>query len=381
MRTSYIKAGCWRGMLALAVFCTLFGVAGPQALWAQALTIRSVAVSGAANEPEIEVKSSGPVAPATQAVTDPDRIVIDFPGALPASTLRGLHVHRGSLKGIRTGLFQSQPPITRVVLDVDGPTDYQVMPSGNSIVIKLGRSSSSQAAAAPHPAVQRTPVQRSAVQRSTLRVPALQITNTVAVAVPAVVKPAAAVTPAVPARPKIDVGVRSNLLSIHTEGATLAAVLFEVHRRTGAEIVIPAGAEHERVVVDMGLAPGKEVIASLLNGSRFNYIIVGSDGDPGGFRNVLLSLKSGDNSSASVPGTQPLAGSQPYAMSAPPHPGVGQPGLDPSAVTEAEPELEPVPDDSAASDANPETNPNNSRPVAPQQFPVQNTPDAGQPPQ
>ena len=161
-------------------------------------------------------------------------------------------------------------------------------------------------------------------------------------------------------------------------------MLYEIHRRTGADIVIPAGAEHERVVVDMGPAPGKEVMASLLNGSRFNYIISGSDRDPGGFRNVLLSLKSGDNSGGSGLGAP--GGSQPYAMGAPPHPGVeqmgvGQPGADPSAVTEAGPELEPVPDESPAADANPETSPNNQRPVIPQQFPVQNIPDAGQVPQ
>src|SRR6266478_5177955 len=119
------------------------------AAFPQNLTVRSVSVLRSSGQPQIEVKTSGPVAPATQSVTGPDRIVIDFPGALPASTLRALHIHRGSLKGIRTGLFQSQPPITRIVLDVDGPTDYQVMPSGNTFVIKLGQTglASSQAAA------------------------------------------------------------------------------------------------------------------------------------------------------------------------------------------------------------------------------------------
>src|SRR5882724_3951050 len=88
---------------------------------AQSLTVRSVGVIGPAGQPQIEVKTSGPVSPATQAVVGPDRIVVDFPGALPASTLRKLaSVNRGGLKSIRTGLFQSQPPITRIVLDVDG---------------------------------------------------------------------------------------------------------------------------------------------------------------------------------------------------------------------------------------------------------------------
>src|SRR5450755_1776326 len=67
----------------------------------------------------VEIQTSGaPVAPDTQVITGPDRIVVDFPGALPAAQLRALKVNQGALKGIRTGLFFSNPPITRVVLDL-----------------------------------------------------------------------------------------------------------------------------------------------------------------------------------------------------------------------------------------------------------------------
>ena len=222
----------------------------PAAL-AQSLTVRSVSVLGTSGQPQIEVKTSGPVSPATQAVTGPDRIVIDFPGALPASTLTKLAVHRGGLQRIRTGLFQSQPPITRIVLDVDGPTDYQVVPSGNSIVIKLGHpelaSKPVPAPAAPVPAAavklaSAVPTSSPAALRPPKQtsLPPLQVVNTVAA--PSIVPQ----RPAPPPRPAVDVGVRSNLLSIRAQGATLAEVLYEVHRRTGADIAIPAGAEQER---------------------------------------------------------------------------------------------------------------------------------------
>jgi len=129
-------SGGLRKWLSLAAFGLL---SAAPALAADSFTVRSVGLVSGYGQPQIEVRTSGPVSPATQAVTGPDRIVVDFPGALPASTLRKLaSVHRGGLKAIRTGLFQSQPPITRIVLDVDGPTDYQIVPSGNSVVIKLG---------------------------------------------------------------------------------------------------------------------------------------------------------------------------------------------------------------------------------------------------
>ena len=383
-------------------------------LHAQNLTVRSVALLGNAGQPQIEVKTSGPVSPATQAVTGPDRIVIDFPGALPADTLKKLAVHRGGLRGIRTGLFQSQPPITRVVLDVDGPMDYQVVPSGNTIVIKLGKLDGTapvQAPAAPAMTaqIQRKPISTPPVKLAmaapmpspaafrTARqlgssIPALQVVNSV-IASPLSARGVTDTTsitnpitniPAPAPRPTLNVAVHSNLLSIRAQGATLAEVLYEVHRRTGADIAIPAGAEQERVVVNIPPAPGREVIASLLNGSRFNYIVLGTDNDPGGFRNLLLSVKegaAGGSSGIFVHNTPPPSGVPPamQAQAAPTaEPVADQSQMDPGGVTMTGPELEPIPEEAPAE---PETSPETQRPVPPQQAPIQNIPDAGQVPQ
>lgn len=372
------------------------------ALSAQNLTVRSVAVLSSSGQPQVEVKTSGPVSPATQAVTGPDRIVIDFPGALPASTLRKLAVHRGALKGIRTGLFQSQPPITRVVLDVDGPTDYQVVPSGNSVVIKLGnpnaaapvqsqvqtKAAPAQHAEAPVKIAMAAPMPSPAAFRIARQpvssIPALQVVNSVNASpiVPVITDAVAA-----PPRPTLNVGVHSNLLSIRAQGATLAEVLYEVHRRTGADIAIPAGAEQERVVVNIPSAPGRDVIASLLNGSRFNYIVLGTDNDPGGFRNLLLSVKEGavgGSSGVFVHNTPPPPSAampqvpQQPAIASPADTIVDQSQMDPSGVTQAGPELEPIPEDNAP--AEPENPPDAQHPPTPQ-VPIQNVPDANQAPQ
>jgi len=374
MKTANLKAtGIKLAALALVA---------PAAL-GQSLTVRSVSVLGSSGQPQIEVKTSGPVSPATQAVTGPDRIVIDFPGALPASTLKKLAVHRGGLQRIRTGLFQSQPPITRIVLDVDGPTDYQVVPSGDSIVIKLGHP---ELASKPVP-VPAAPVPAAAVKLASVvsspspaalrplkqtSLPPLQVVNTVAA--PSIVPQ----RPTPPPRPAVDVGVRSNLLSIRAQGATLAEVLYEVHRRTGADIAIPAGAEQERVVVNIPSAPGRDVIASLLNGSRFNYIVLGTDSDPGGFRNLLLSLKEGAGSSGVFVHTEPPPAAAPAGMQpqAPEQPIAEQSQPDPAA---AGPDLEPIPDDTSANET--ETSPETQHPTPPEQPPLQNVPEPGQIPQ
>ncbi len=74
----------------------------------------------------------------------------------------------------------------------------------------------------------------------------------------------------------MEVTFQNGLLRIHTERASLAQVLFEVQRQTGAEIAIPAGAESEEIAVELGPAPAREVLAALLNGSRYNFIFVGN---------------------------------------------------------------------------------------------------------
>src|SRR5450432_614322 len=365
---------------------TLFALAlcAPAAL-AQNLTVRSVSLLGGSGQPQIEVKTSGPVSPATQVVTGPDRIVIDFPGALPASTLKKFAVHRGGLERVRAGLFQSQPPITRIVLDVDGPTDYQVVPSGNSIVIKLGHPDGNTPAASPTVATKPEPVPAASVKLAsasstpaTFRpiklssLPALQVVNTVGT--PSIVPQ----RPAPPPRPPVDVGVRSNLISIRAQGATLAEVLYEIHRRTGADIAIPAGAEQERVVVNIPSAPGRDVIASLLNGSRFNYIVMGTDTDPGGFRNLLLSLKEGSVGGSSgvfvhndgPPPSPAPAGMQPQAP---------DPIAEQQPDAPAPPQLEPIPEDTSPNES--EAAPDTQHPTPTQDAPIQNVPESAQVPQ
>lgn len=81
-------------------------------------------------------------------------------------------------------------------------------------------------------------------------------------------------------------------LSIKSENATLADILIALRERLKVAIEIPAGAAAERVAADLGPAPAREVLTSLLNGSRFDYIIQASDSDDG-IQSVLLSARGG----------------------------------------------------------------------------------------
>src|SRR5882757_4040120 len=87
--------------------------------------VQHIAVLGSGSAIEVEIQASGTVVPQSQMITGPDRIIVDFPGALPAADLRTVKVNRGALRTIRAGLFSTNPPVTRVVFDLAEPQSYQ----------------------------------------------------------------------------------------------------------------------------------------------------------------------------------------------------------------------------------------------------------------
>ena len=78
--------------------------------------------------------------------------------------------------------------------------------------------------------------------------------------------------PATPAK----VSYQGGLLAISAQNSTLGEILREVRQLTGATIEIPTGAgANERVVTSLGPGAPRDVLAVLLNGSSFNYVMVG----------------------------------------------------------------------------------------------------------
>ncbi len=94
--------------------------------------------------------------------------------------------------------------------------------------------------------------------------------------------------PTTPAR----VSYQNGLLAISAQNSTLGDILREVHRLTGASIDIPQGsAANERVVTSLGPGAPRDVLAGLLNGSSFNYVMLGSNSDPAAVSSIMLTAK------------------------------------------------------------------------------------------
>jgi hypothetical protein len=87
------------------------------------------------------------------------------------------------------------------------------------------------------------------------------------------------------------VSYQDGLLTIVAPNSTLSEILRSVRKHTAAEIEIPSAAG-ERVATHLGPGPAREVMAELLNGSRFNYILLGSPTDSNQLVRVVLVAKT-----------------------------------------------------------------------------------------
>jgi AMIN domain len=255
--------------------CTLCLAVVPSVFSQSRPTVQRVALLGDEKGIQLKITSNQPVHTQTQLLTGPDRLVIDFPGAAPGSLLRGLAVNQGGIKSVRVGLFTATPPTTRVVVDLSSASPYEIVPDGNSVILKLGTGD----------------LETQGVQLSSAQ--------------PGPGTALAAVIPPAPPAPHVQVNFQRGQLTVHAEKATLAEVLFAIQQRTGADIPIPAGAEQEQVVAEAGPGPAKDVLTSLLTGTHFNFIVVGSDQNDGGLKSVILSPKS-EIETAMPAGMQPV---------------------------------------------------------------------------
>ena len=95
----------------------------------------------------------------------------------------------------------------------------------------------------------------------------------------------------IPAAPAT-VSYEDGLLSISAQNSTLSDILRDVRQLTGASIDMPAGqGVNERVIAHLGPGAPRDVLAVLLNGTSFNYVMLGSNTDPGAVTSLALSPK------------------------------------------------------------------------------------------
>jgi hypothetical protein len=105
--------------------------------------------------------------------------------------------------------------------------------------------------------------------------------------------------PATPAQ----VEYKDGQLTILARNSTLGDILSSVRKQTGADIDFPPNTT-ERVVGEFGPGPARDVLATLLDGSSFNYVLLGSASHPNRLEKVILTpgSKAASDARPSSPG-------------------------------------------------------------------------------
>src|SRR5580658_8177580 len=88
----------------------------------------------------VEILSTKPLVPSIQAVSNPDRLVIDLPNARLDTQQKRISIQADQIGAIRADQFQQNPPIVRVVVDLLAPRDHTWDAAGNRLVVHLGKN-------------------------------------------------------------------------------------------------------------------------------------------------------------------------------------------------------------------------------------------------
>jgi hypothetical protein len=88
-----------------------------------------------------------------------------------------------------------------------------------------------------------------------------------------------------------EVTYQGGQLTIVARNSTMSDVLAQVKQKTGAAVDMPPFSS-ERVVGRFGPGAPRDVMAQLLNGSHYDYVLLGSLADPGALKKIVLMARA-----------------------------------------------------------------------------------------
>jgi hypothetical protein len=119
-------------------------VKGPRA------QVQSVTVGSDDFGPVLEIVTTHPLTPEIQTVQNPLRLVIDLPNSTVGTAKHRIAFRNEQIKSIRLNQYQTEPAVSRVVVDLNGPVRYTWDASGARLQIRIRGD---QAATAKPPSV------------------------------------------------------------------------------------------------------------------------------------------------------------------------------------------------------------------------------------
>ncbi len=94
--------------------------------------------------PAVEILSTRPLIPEIQVIQNPTRLVIDLPNARIDSAEKRVQVQADRISALRASQFQDNPPMARIVVDLQAPRTFTWAAAGNRLVVRLGMITSEE---------------------------------------------------------------------------------------------------------------------------------------------------------------------------------------------------------------------------------------------
>jgi AMIN domain len=85
----------------------------------------------------VEVRLSAGVKPSVETAVNPDRLILIFPQTLSSSRQKRISVNANGVRAVRMGLNSAEPPVTRVVVDLDSALPYTLSTQGDTIILRV----------------------------------------------------------------------------------------------------------------------------------------------------------------------------------------------------------------------------------------------------
>ncbi len=101
-------------------------------------TVTNVSVSGQDAEVRIDVSATAVVTTAKVTGVYGDRIALDLPGVVYTTSPRRILVNKNGVRAVRIWQQSENPPLTRMLIELDRATPYLLSSDGNSVVLRIG---------------------------------------------------------------------------------------------------------------------------------------------------------------------------------------------------------------------------------------------------
>jgi hypothetical protein len=136
----------------LSILLLLGSYGAGQSATGGAAEIEQLQVKREGADVRIEVILTGVVKPSVETAINPDRLVLTLPGTLSDPKQKRFPLNANGVRGVRVGLNNANPPVTRVVVDMDSAHPYTVSSEGRSIILLVQPVQAAQAARHDGPA-------------------------------------------------------------------------------------------------------------------------------------------------------------------------------------------------------------------------------------